>query len=89
MWQGIEKEGVINMAKRGRKPNQIKKVCKRCGRTEEDSKILSNGYCERCDNIQFGEKEWPKIVPCDITKPPMIWVHEHKPGDPKPMWHKY
>lgn len=30
------------------------RVCQKCGRHEDDIHILSNGYCERCDDVLFG-----------------------------------
>ncbi len=48
-------------------------ICKRCGRK---TRILSNGYCTRCDDVLYGHKQqqdyspwYPKQIPDAPYKP--------------------
>jgi len=35
-------------------PNVFRARCRRCGRDDGDTKLLSNGLCERCDSVENG-----------------------------------
>lgn len=33
---------------------QYPSTCRKCGKSDKDTKLLSNGYCERCDANEYG-----------------------------------
>jgi hypothetical protein len=54
--------------------------CKRCHRT--DQPLLTNGLCDRCDNVMYGHK--PGDYLRQPKSPPYIWVSDPYSKQVKP-----